>query len=83
MSADEYKHWLVRRSTIRGLWMAGIVLLAVVTLADVFVHGHPHFEFDGYFGFYSFYGLVTCAIMVVAAKGLGLFLKRKDTYYDD
>jgi fumarate reductase subunit D len=83
MSADDYKHWLVRRSTIRGLWMVGIVILAIVTLADFLVHGHPHFGIDGIFGFYSFYGLASCAAMVVGAKGLGYLLKRKDTYYDD
>jgi len=26
--------------------------------------------------------LITCVAMVIFAKGLGIFLKRKDTYYD-
>jgi hypothetical protein len=47
------------------------------------VHGHSYFWIDGTFGFYSWYGLLTCAAMVLFAKGLGVFLKRDDTYYDD
>jgi hypothetical protein len=76
-------HWLVRPSTIRRLWWWGCGFLAVLTLADVVVHGHPHFWIDGTFGFYSWYGLLTCAAMVLFAKGLAVFLKRDDTYYDD
>ena len=76
-------HWLVRPSTIRKLWIWGIVLLAAIALLDVVLTPHPHFGIDGTFGFYSWYGFITCVAMVVGAKVLGIFLKRKDTYYDD
>jgi hypothetical protein len=58
-------------------------MLALVALSDSLLTMHPHFGADGYFGFYSAYGLVTCVAMVIGAKALGIFLKRKDTYYDD
>lgn len=77
------KHWLVRPRTIRNLWIGGITLLIAVTMLDLIVHKHVHFGIEGSFGFYSWYGLLTCAAMVVVAKILGLFLKREDTYYDD
>lgn len=76
-------HWLVRPATIRKLWIGGIALLAVLVAAGPFVEGHPHFGVDGWFGFNAWFGFLSCAAMVVAAKGLGVFLKRKDTYYDD
>lgn len=76
-------HWLVRPSTIRKLWIWGLIMLALVALSDLLLTPHPHFGVDGYFGFYSAYGLVTCVAMVIGAKALGIFLKRKDTYYDD
>ena len=80
---DSQLHWLVRRKTIRLLWWVGSIILALLALSDLFVHGHPEFGIDGTFGFYSWYGLLTCLAMVIVAKGLGVFLKRKDTYYDD
>ena len=57
-------------------------------LPEFFLHHHPHFEesgftLDGGFGFYAWYGFLTCAGMVALAKILGIFLKRKDTYYDE
>jgi hypothetical protein len=75
-------HWLRRPETIRKLWIWGIGLLAILVLMDFFIHPHPHFGLDGTFGFNSWYGFATCVAMVVGAKGLGILLKRKDTYYD-
>ncbi len=83
MNEPDTKHWLVRPKTIRGLWWGGGVLLAVLTLGDFLYDAHPKFGIDGGFGFYSWYGLLTCAAMVIFAKTLGFFISRKDTYYDD
>lgn len=83
MNETEEKHWLVRPGTIRWLWRGGFVVLTLVVLADFFIHTHEYFQIDGTFGFYAWYGLVVCVGMVLLAKALGIFLKRKDTYYDD
>ena len=74
---EDQKHWLVRQSTIRIMWYAGFALLAIVTLLDLTLKPYTHFGIDGTFGFYSWYGLVTCAAMVLGAKGLGFILKRQ------
>lgn len=76
------KHWLTRPETIRKLWFVGIGILALTVVAEIWTHPHPYFGVDGTFGFNAWYGLVTCAAMVVFAKGLGVFLKRRDDYYD-
>ncbi|CCQ73456.1 hypothetical protein [Magnetospira sp. QH-2] len=81
--APDKLHWLVRPATIRKLWIGGIILLVLLVLAELFIHPHPHFGIDGWFGFNAWYGFLTCAAMVIFAKGLAVFLKRKDTYYDD
>jgi uncharacterized membrane protein YhdT len=81
--STEEKHWLVRPNTTRWLWRGGLTLLALLVCADFFVHAHPYFEIDGTFGFFSWFGLVTCIAMVLFAKVLALILKRKDSYYDD
>jgi len=59
------------------------VVLCALALADGFLHPHALFRIDGTFGFYSWYGLLTCTAMVLFAKALGLLLKRPDTFYDD
>ena len=75
-------HWLVRPRTVRGLWIGFSLILIALVLSDFLVHGHPGFGIDGTFGFYAWYGLGTCVAMVLVAKGLGLSLKRPDTYYE-
>ncbi len=83
MNDDSKLHWLVRPETIRQLWRWGISLLLLLTLGDLVIHGHTYFAVDGTFAFYSWYGLLTCAVMVLFAKGLGAFIGRRDTFYDD
>ena len=81
--SENEKHWLVRKKTIVLLWRVGLVILFLLVMADFFVHAHPYFEIDGSFGFYSWFGLITCIVMVLFAKALAILLKRKDTYYDN
>lgn len=88
MEKDQQKnasedHWLVRKSTIRALWIASSIMLAILVLLDLAVEHHPHFGIDGTFGFGAWYGFVSCVALVLFAKGLGLILKRPDTYYDN
>jgi hypothetical protein len=79
---NEQQHWLVRPDTIRLLWIGFILVLLITVLADFFIHQHAHFSIESSFGFYAWYGFFTCVAMIVVAKILGIFLKRKDTYYD-
>lgn len=78
----EQDHWLVRPATIRKLWIGFIVVLVLTVAAQFFIELHPHFEAEGWFGFYAGYGFIVCVAMVVGAKVLGMVLKRKETYYD-
>ena len=81
--SNQDDHWLVRPSTIRLLWIVFIVVLALTVLADFFVDHHGKFGIDGTIGFYAWYGFLSCVVLVFGAKALGVFLKRKDTYYDN
>ena len=75
-------HWLVRPNTIKILWVVGILTLALTVYAGTTIHPHVYFGIEGSFAFYGWYGFATCVAMVVGAKIIGVFLKRKDTYYD-
>ena len=83
MNENTELNWLVRPKTIKLLWRVGFGMLGLLVLADLVIHPHAAFGIDGSFGFYSWYGLLTCFAMILFSKFLALFLKRKDTYYDD
>ena len=36
-----------------------------------------------WFGFYVLLGFIACSAAILLAKGLGLFLKARENYYDD
>ena len=76
-------HWLVRPASIRRLWIGFAVVLALTVLAQAVVSIKGYFGVDGWFGFAAAFGFGACVAMVVVAKGLGLFLKRNERYYDD
>lgn len=76
-------HWLDRPGASRRLWIAFAVVLAAAVLAQLAVDVVAHFAIEGWFAFYAVLGFAACAILVAIAKLLGLFLKRRDTYYED
>ncbi len=75
-------HWLTRKDTIRKLWIAFAIVLAATVAADFIVHHKAYFGIDGTFGFGAWFGFLSCVLMIVFAKGLGMLLKRRDNYYD-
>ncbi|MEO6623448.1 MAG: hypothetical protein ABIN37_01245 [Burkholderiaceae bacterium] len=76
------RHWLVRSHTIRMLWAIFIIVLAATVGAEFFVAEPAHQGLAGTFGFGAWFGFAACAALILMAKGLGLLLKRPDTYYE-
>ena len=76
-------HWLVRPATIRKLWIGFGLVLALTVAAQWVIKVKGYFGVDDWFGFGAAFGFVTCVAMVASAKGLGVFLKRDEHYYDD
>lgn len=77
----KHEHWLDDPRNIKKLWRGFLVILALTVAAGFFVDLHPHFAVESWFGFNAGYGFVTCLLMIVGAKALGIFLKRSDSYY--
>lgn len=80
--SEAKKYWLDRSENVtklyRGLWVAGIGLLAL----DLFLHKHDEFDFAAWFGFYAVYGFFACVALVLIAKKLRGVLKRSEDYYE-
>jgi hypothetical protein len=74
---------LIKPHTIRILWGTFAILLALSVVAEVFIHTHARFGIDGGFGFHAWFGGAACIGIIAIAKLLGIFLKRRDSYYDD
>lgn len=75
-------HWLVRPGTIRILWIVFIIVLALTVVPDPFIHQHDYFGIEDSFGFFAWFGFLSCVAMVLLAKLMGFVLKRKEEYYD-
>jgi len=68
--------------TIKKLWILLYVVCGLTIVPDLFTHRHPHFGFDGYFGFFALLGFISCALMILFSKLTALVLKKKEDYYD-
>lgn len=83
MSDQNQKHWLTHPETIRKLWWIFSAILALTVLAQLVFYVKGYFGVDGWFGFGAVYGFLCCLLMVLFAKGLGVFLKRPENYYTE
>lgn len=93
MQSDSRKtenDWFDRPASRRLLWrllyIACGVTLALEIVLIVLHKRHSHFgegSPDGWWFFYPLLGFVACSLMILAAKGLGTFLKRGEDYYPE
>jgi len=67
------------QKVLYGLFGCLVLLLSI----EPFIHKHPYFAWEEWFGFYAIYGFVACAFLVLAAKYiLRPLVKREEDYYD-
>ncbi len=88
MNESENTHWLYQKRNRPKLWGILVAVLILTLIPEFFVHHHASFteqgiHVDASWGFYAWFASISCALMVVIAKILGLLLKRRDDYYDD
>ncbi|NNE92931.1 MAG: hypothetical protein HKN23_14905 [Verrucomicrobiales bacterium] len=83
--------WFDKPKSRRFLWkllIGACVLFAVLEIPLFIAHKrHSHFNpeenptFDGWLFFYALLGFIGCSLMILAAKGLGKWLKRPADHY--
>ena len=74
--------WLSKKSTIKKLWIGFIFVLIITLVFQFFYPLNGHFKIEKLFGFAAFYGFISCFIMIIIAKALGVLLKVRENYYD-
>ncbi|MEO8524010.1 MAG: hypothetical protein ABI460_04785 [Caldimonas sp.] len=81
--SDETPRWLDKPRNVKLLWRLFLAVLALTVLAEIAIQLHPRFAIEAVFAFHAWFGLLSCAAMILAARGLGLLLKRSDDYYGE
>ncbi|MAQ64958.1 hypothetical protein CL647_02135 [bacterium] len=74
-----------KESTKKLLWRLLWGVCIFFLILELFIERHGHFgdhSLDSYFGFFGLLGFFSCLVCILIAKGLGLFLKVKEDYYD-
>lgn len=79
--------WLDRPSTHELIWRllvgACVALVVGEILFEAVWHtGHPHFGFDGIWGFHGMFGFAAFITAVLLGKQLRRLIKRPEGYYD-
>lgn len=77
------RDWLDDPKHVTLLWhvliAGGAAFLAIGLLLDA----QPHFAIERWFGFYGWFGFLSCVLLVLAAKQLRRWLRRDEDYYRD
>ena len=72
-----------KKKSAKKAWIFFIIILVASLLLETIMTPHPYFEFDGFTSFYAIFGFVSCVLIVLVSKFLGIFLKRKENYYEE
>lgn len=72
-----------RPSTKRALWILLWGSCGATVALELLAAPEAHFELSGFMGFNALFGFASCALLILIAKGLGYFLKRREGYYDE
>lgn len=66
----------------RMLWIMLYLVCGLTVIPDFFTFRHAYFGIDASFGFYAILGFLSCAVLILFSKLVGLVLKVKENYYD-
>jgi len=73
--------WLDDMKNVDKIVIGLYITCALLFLADFFYKKKTYLDLEDLPGFYAIYGFVMCALLVICARGMRLFLMRDETYY--
>lgn len=79
----EKRYWLDDMRNVDRLVYGLYVLCGLLVVIDIFVPKHGPFAIEHIFGFYAWYGFISCVALVLVAKQLRRFVMRPEDYYED
>ena len=82
MSKDERRDWLDDPANTKKVFWGLCVICALTAAAELVVHRHPHFSWEGFPFFYCIFGFTAFWCVVIAGKHLLKILWRPEDYYD-
>ena len=80
-SSDIGKGWIEQPRNVDRIVHSLYTICAVVLLLDFIVPRHEHLHFAQWWGFYGWYGLISCVGLVIVAKGMRRVVMRPENYY--
>lgn len=82
MKENERSRWLDSKQNVTKVYWSVWIVCGLLLAVEPLVQKHGEFAFEEWFGFHGFFGFVACVLLVLAAKGLRVWLKRPEDYYD-
>jgi len=79
---NKRRYWLDEPRNVDRLVYALYAICAGLFLADRLYVKHPHFVFEGWFGFFAVFGFVACVALVLGARQMRRVVKRPEDYYE-
>jgi hypothetical protein len=76
------KRILVHAKRVKQLLIGFYILLGLLLISDLIVHKHATFFWENLPFFFPLFSFVSCIIIFLAARFLGVLLKREEDYYD-
>ena len=81
-ASGEKKYWLDDPRNVRTIYVGLWIVCGLLVTADFFYEKHIEFPIERLWGFFAFYGFVSCVLLVLAAKQLRKIVGRSEDYYD-
>ena len=75
--------WVDKPGSATKIYYILIAICVGLFLLDFTYHKHGHFAVENVPGFYGIYGFVMFTGLILAAKALRFFIKRREDYYGD
>ena len=78
---EQKKHLFDKPRNVSLLLRSLYAICALLFILDFFLHRHTAHTWENISGFYAIFGFVACVTLVLVAKEMRKFLKRKEDYY--
>ena len=78
---DKKEHIFDNPKNIKRLLRIFYVCCGLLISLDLVFHRHTVHPWEGFPGFYAFYGLIACVILVLVAKEMRKVVMRDENYY--